>query len=390
MAFLRLRFWVALALGLAAAGVAYYWPSAPRAVLRCERICWHFAFSQDSTRLAVLDREAGLNVPGQVLVWDVATGELLHRWDLGARLYPSRVVFGSDSQTVGLVDAGPISQWNLSTGHVVAYDHAAWSHDPDHSNREILLSATGRWLVHDTYEGRVYDVETGEVVQDYHERWPNRSLGVHGGCVVALVNDKVRTFDALNDAQVSTFSTAVMRGTMARNAWTFSADGTHGVYLGNTNEWVVHNAVNGRQCVLSGDFDGMTDCSFSRDNRLLAVAMYSAPRTPLEVLRRQLRDTRYHVHVFDTTTGAEVCSPIRDGRMAGFAPDGKTLAVAGWDRIALWDWPAPSTRWRLMLALGAAAMALAYGVGWWWSRRRGGYNRICRTLDVHQPGPGPS
>jgi len=386
-----MRFWVTLTLGLAVAGVAYYWPASPRVVLRCEHVPWHFAFSRDSTKLAVLDREAGLNVPGQILVWDVASGELVHRLDLGVRHYPSTVYFGPDSQSVALIDAGPITKWDLSTGRVDGrYDDASWSHDPDNSIREILFSATGRWLVHDAVDGRVFDLETGEIVQDYQERWPDRSLAVNGGCVVAHVKNEIRTFDVLSGAEVCTFATAVKRGPMARMAWTFSADGTHGVYFATSNEWVIHNAGNGHQSVLPIEFDGIGDCSFSRDSRFLTASLYRAPRTPLDVLRRQVRDTRYTAHVFDTTTGAEACPAFRVGRMCDFAPDGKTLAVAGWDSVALWDWPAPSTRWPLMLSLAAATMALTYGVGWWWSRRLGGYNKTCGTLNVHQPGPGPS
>jgi len=173
----------------------------------------------------------------------------------------------------------------------------------------------------------------------------------------------------LTGAEVGTFATAVKRGPMARTAWTFSADGTHGVYFARSNAWVIHNAVNGHQSVLPIEFDGISDCSFSRDGRFLTASLYRAPRTPLDTLRRQLRNSPYTAHVFDTTTGAEVCPAFRDGRRCEFAPDGKTLAVAGWDNVALWDWPAPSTRWPLMLELAAVTMAVSYGVGWWWSRR---------------------
>jgi hypothetical protein len=187
---------------------------------------------------------------------------------------------------------------------------------------------------------------------------------------VAHLKGEIKTFDVLTGAELCTFATAVKRGPMGRMAWTFSADGTHGVYFANSNEWVIHNAVTGRQSVLPIEFDGIGDWSYSHDSRFFAASLHRAPNTPLDMLRRQLGDTRYTAHVFDTSTGAEVCPAFRDGRKCGFAPDGKTLAVGGLDYVALWDWPAPMTRWPLMLALAAATMALAYGVGWWSSRRR--------------------
>src|SRR5438874_2037092 len=123
----RLRTWVTVVLGLAAAALAYFWPAFPRGAVQCENICWHFAFSSDGTRLAVLDREAGVNVPGQILVLEVASGEILHRLDLGIRLYPSRVAFAPDGKSLGVVDTGAVTKWDLTSGRVLAhYDHAAW------------------------------------------------------------------------------------------------------------------------------------------------------------------------------------------------------------------------------------------------------------------------
>ena len=156
---------------------------------------------------------------------------------------------------------------------------------------------------------------------------------------------------------------------MARAAFAFSADGTHAVYFRESGQWVVANAVTGRQWPLGTAFDGMGDCWLSSDNRLLAVSSYyRQPRNAWEGLQSHL--LRRRLHVFDTATGLELCQPIRGGSTACFAPDGKTLAVADRDTgLALWDWPPPSP-WPRTLALAAATMLGCYGIGFGWSRRR--------------------
>src|SRR5436309_1543240 len=134
-----LRTWITLALGAAVAVVAYHWPPASRASLQAEYLCWHLAFSPDGTQLALLDREAGLDAVGQILVWDVTTGALRHLLPNGKKRYPSQVAFAPDGKALGVVDAGAVTQWDLTTGQLVAHhDHATWSHDPDrYPGREI-------------------------------------------------------------------------------------------------------------------------------------------------------------------------------------------------------------------------------------------------------------
>lgn len=370
------RFWLALSVGGVVGLVAYFWPASPHTVVRCDHICWHLAFSPDSTQLAVLDREAGLNQQGQILVWDVATGKLLHQFDYGIRLYPSKVRFAPDGRSLGLIDAGSVTKWDLKTDRRVAhYEHANWLHDPDqYYGREILFSAAGDWLAHDVSEGRVYDVETGRIVSDYGERWPDRNLSAHDGHVAVFVKGKVKTFDVLTGAEVGMFSPAMKPG-IARRALTFSPDGTHRVYYDGW--WIVSNGVTGWRRDSRNAFDGMVDGCFSGDNRYLAVSVVDS--SLMAGLRARLFDTRRRTHVFNTVTGAEVCQPMPGGCLSCFAPDGKTLAVACTDNvIALWDWP-PSSRWPRVIALAAPTMILSCGVGLWWSHRsRRGAGRLIR------------
>jgi WD40 repeat protein len=352
---------------------AYHWPASRRATLPYDRICWHLAFSGDGTKLAVLDRDAGLNASGQVLVWNASSGDLLQRFDYGSRVFPSRVVFAPDGQTLGLVDAGSMIRWDLGTGRKIAeHDHSKWSHDPNHyGGREILFSPAGRWLWHDVYEGRVYDVETGDVVRDYDERWPDRNREAHGGYVAALVDGKVKTFDVLSGAEVGTFPIAAKPGMMARTALTFGADGTHGVYFGNSGQWTVGNGVTGRQALLKIDAGAnLHDCSLSSDHHFVAVSWSNPPANALAALQAWMLDRPLRTNCYDTATGAEIGRPIRGGLMCRFAPDGRTLAVVEeGQRIALLDWPPPS-RWARVIFPTAIAATLSLGIGALGTRRR--------------------
>ena len=148
-------------------------------------------------------------------------------------------------------------------------------------------------------------------------------------------------------------------------------DGTHAVYYSTGNEWVVHNALDGRQTALPIDDDGIYGFYLSADNRFLAVSMRKAHPSALERARAYLerRSGTDVACVFDTTTGAQVALPMRGGGTCCFAPDGNTLAVV--DRISqitLWDWPPPN-RWPLTLLAAAATMLLSCGISAWWSRK---------------------
>jgi WD40 repeat protein len=373
----NLRFWLALPLVIAGAVVLWHYPRAPRVVIPAERICWHLAFAPDGTKLAFLDREAGLSpAVAQVVVCDTATGAVLHRFDGSIQLYPSKLVFSPDGASLGLVDAGSVLKWDLNTGRLVAqYDQPVWSHDPDYyRGREILFSPEGRWLLHIVHEGRVYDVETGEIVRDYHEDWPDRSLTAFGGCVVAFVDGQVKTFNVLTGAEVGTFATAVKGKSMAGNVWLFSPDGSHGVYFDNQHQWVVCDGVQGPSCAWQIDFDWMPvddGCCLSADHRFLAVALGHTPHNVFDEVRQQLSGS-CAIHVLDTATGAPVGAPIPGARRCYFAPDGKTLAVAdGRDQtVALWDWPSPSRRPQLLIL--AALAVLLFGVLGYRRRRRPG------------------
>jgi WD40 repeat protein len=368
------RVLIALSLGLAAALVAYHWPISPRASVACEHRGWHFAFSRDSTKLAVLDRGPGLNPVAQILVLEAATGRLLRRVDIGRDTYPNKVAFAPDDKTIGILDAGVITKWDPNTGRLIArHDRAEWSHDPDrYARREILFSATGGWLLHDVHAGRVYDVVTGAIVQDYHDRFPDRNLGVHGGCVAALVENEVKTFDVLTSAELGRFPMACPRGPMARTAFIFSAEGMHGVYF--SDQWVVHNALDGRECRLNiSSGAGWHDVHFA-DNRYVAMSISVVDSNTFGAWSQLLFNSAWNVRVFDTNTGAEVGQPIRNGFRCCFASDGHTLAVgdAG-ESLTLWDWPPPA-RWPLMLVVAITIGLLSFGVslGWSWRRRPSG------------------
>jgi hypothetical protein len=367
----RPRCWITLLLGIAVALLAHEWPESPRTVVRCEHNCWDLTFAPDSSMLAALEHEPGLHQEARIRVWDTATGKLLHCFEHGRRVYSRRVVFAPDSKSLAVVDAGEVTQWDLQQGVAVArYAHPSWSINPDH-HREILFAPDGRWLLHDATEGRVYDVETGHIVQDYHQRWPERKLAVYGGCVAALVHGNVKTFDPLTGAEIGEFPAVAKQIPFGRTYMKLSADGTHGVYYSTNNEWVVYNAIAGRQHSLKLNEDDLLGVYHSGDNALVAISKRNAHPGTVDLVRRYLQGRPgSEVIVFDTATGEQVGAPMRGSELCCFAPNGNTLAIADIDhRIVLWDWP-PSIRWPLMVAMAAAMMLLSLGVSEWWSRRR--------------------
>lgn len=299
-------------------------------------------------------------------------GELRHRFELGKRNYPHKIVFAPDGKTLGVVDAGALMKFDLDTDRLLAhYDHAAWSHDANRSYGDLLFSPEGQWLFRENYEGRVYDAQTGAIVKDYGERWPNRHFSAHGGSVAVLEKDGVKTFDVLTGKEIGRFASQLKHQPFNRNAMSFSADGTHSTYWLASGEWVLHNGVAGKQCVLPQDWDNMSaeDC-WSLDNRYYAGSFSKPAGVLIDELRKRLFGGRRAIHVFDTTTGREVGRPIYGGDRCCFAPDGKTLAVPDrHKRLALWDWPPPS-RWPLTLMVAPLAMLLSYGIGAWWGRSR--------------------
>ncbi len=368
---LRPRLWIAVLLAFVAGVAAYFWPATPRAEMACERNCWHLAFSPDNTKLAALDRDPGLHQMAKVQTWDAVTGDLLHRIDLGFRHYPSKIVFSPDSKTVGVLDVGAVTIWDADTGKKIAnHAHHTWSADPDHFRScEILFSPNGDWLLHDAIDGRVYDVKTGEVVHDYHKRWPDRSFGVHGGCGAALVQGEVKTFNVLTGDEIATFKNAKCSAKMSAMAFTFSPDGTRGFYFNGVDQWVCYDAIAERESGLPLDGSDMILTDGILMNRgYLFVAIARQHRSVWDMLRTEMTGGTF-ARVFDGTTGAEVGTPFRNGHLCCFTQDGKTLAVG--DRrsqIAIWDWP-PPTRWPVALVVAAIAFALSLGIATWMRRR---------------------
>jgi hypothetical protein len=372
---MRVRCIIGLSLSVAMAVVACFWPTSARLTIDCEHGCWHVAFSRDGTTVAVLDREPGVNPRANILLWDTAAGTLLHRIDVDRCAYPHRLFFAPDG-TLGLLDAGVVTKWDTATARRLAtYDHAEWPHDPDHyPGSEILFAPEGRWLLHNVHVGRVYDIETGDVVHDYAERWPDRSLYAHGGCVVARTDGEVRTFDAVTGGAIASFPTASRRWPLARTSCAFSGDGTHGIYFTESGRWVVHDAQAGTECTWAEEGYGPSDLALSPDRRYLAVASAEGHGGVTSIIGAHFAGTRWHIAVIDTTTGRDVGRHIPAGFISCFAPDGKTLAVADRaKRITLWDWPPPS-RWPLAVGLGVLGMTLPLGIaallGRAWSRCR--------------------
>jgi WD40 repeat protein len=362
----RPRTWIALLLGIAAGLLTHCWRGSPRLVMHFDYTCWHLAFSPDGTRLAMLDRKPGVKVKAQVLVWDAATGALLNHIDLGTKYYSEKVVFAPDGESLAVVETCTVTKIDLEANRVSAqYDHQAWSPPPkDGNGGELLFSTHGRWLLHRIHKGRVYDVETDRVVLDYAERWPNRHLSAYGGHVAVLIGGEVKTFDVMTGKEIGRFAPHLNQP-FARNALSFSADGTHGVYWVASGEFVIHNGITGTQCALPMDWDMMAaeDC-WSTDNRYYVGTFCTAPHGPVDWLLRWLRGTNWSTAVFDTSAGLEVVPRFTNCEKCCFSPDIKTLAVAQrGGRLALWDWPPPS-RWPHAGIAGIVAAFISLLIAW--------------------------
>lgn len=372
--FARPRTWVALLVGVAAGLLTHFWRGSPRLVMHLENTCHNLAFSPDSSKLAATDEYERPNRKSLVVVWDATTGELLNQFELGWRGRPSKVVFAPDGQTLGIFDAGVVTKLDLVENRVSArYDHAAWSHDPNYYlGRELLFSAEKRWLAHNVFEARLYDVETGQVVRDYAKPWANHVWQVHGGCVPVLYPDKYKTFDVRTGMEIGTFGLTMTDFSLSGGRITFNPDGSHALFISTKDEVVVHNGVGGTQCVLLQGYEWLEwggDC-WSPDNRFYAGAFYKPAPGPGERLRMWLGGATNAIHVFDTTTGREIMPPIIHCNRCCFSPDMKTLAVAQrGGKIALWDLPPPS-RWPHVLIAAVLMTLTAFGIGAWCGRRR--------------------
>jgi WD40 repeat protein len=254
------------------------------------------AFSRDGLRLASVS--GGTNEPGEVKVWNAATGELIHTFP--GQAVPNPVVHVAFSPNGRWLAAGSVDNtdhtvkvWNVTTGEEVYIlsGHEDWIIN-------VIFTPDGRRLVSlgRDRQVNVWDLPSGEPGASapggrrLAPRWTWKP-GTNSVCGVAVSS---------NGAHVAFGGP--------------TADGNVRVYDLTTGD-LLHT--------LRGDYRTVS-VAFSPDGRRLASAGYDGI-----------------VRLWDTTTGHEVLSLRGHDDIVGrvlFSPDGQRLAAAIADgMVKIWD-----------------------------------------------------
>jgi beta-lactamase regulating signal transducer with metallopeptidase domain/Tol biopolymer transport system component/5-hydroxyisourate hydrolase-like protein (transthyretin family) len=242
----------------------------PRVVIRQESTIRTAAFSPDGRRLAIGD------FAGQITLLDPANGGVVRALPQQTKLVNS-VVFAPDGRT--LASGGfdeTVRLWDVETGEA----RRAFVL-PGQGVVKIAISPDGQWLAAGTWPGKlhVWRLPAGEKAHELDASAP-------------------RTAEAVE----------------------FSPDGktiVTGSWDGHLRVWSVPAGEGTSR--LARDRTGVMAAAFSPDGRLLASS-----------------DDRGVVELWLVATGAKLGTiPAHDDRCHGLAisPDGRRLATAGWDRV---------------------------------------------------------
>jgi WD40 repeat protein len=283
-------------------------------------------FSPDGRRLAAgqpgkVD-EQGRLVPGEVKVWDVATGRQL-RTLKGHTSFVYCVCFGPDGrrlasasmdQTVKVWDAVTGDEIRTLEGHTCGVLGVCFSPD----GRRLASASADKTV-------KVWDAGTGEEVRTLkgHTGFVNSVCFSRDGQRLASASDDmtVKVWDAVTGDEIRT-----LKGhTGGVSAVCFSRDGQRLASASEDATVKVWDAVTGQEILsLKGHTDVVESVAFSPDGKRLASA--SADRT---------------VKLWDAAKGLELL-PLT-GHTLGvnsvcFSPDGQRLASASQDRsVKVWD-----------------------------------------------------
>lgn len=161
-------------------------------------------FTPDGTALLTVEQQGGMKL------WDMETGEMRAQVAPKGRLenLMKNFEFSRDGQTIATFVFGDTRLWNIKTGELL---HKL----PDSQTTDATFSPDGRWLATASSDkrsaGTIWDVETGK---------PERSLASTGhksvsiifnldGTVLATTNDKgVTLWDAMTGELVATLGEA--------------------------------------------------------------------------------------------------------------------------------------------------------------------------------------
>ena len=256
------------------------------------------AFSPDGTRLATVGDAA------RVQVWDLTTGREMGPEATGHQAAVSAVAYAPGGQTVATAgEDGTIRLWesvsgrplNVLRGHTGSVRSLAFSPD----GRMLASGSTNR-------EVRTWDVATGKELHAI-QAVPRTAGAYLGVCPLAFTPDGKRLLSWGDDRRLHTWDTATGKELSALPIHLTGVEAPPPP--GGPEEMPAYEQSIHAVC-------------FSADARAVAIVMSNG------------------AYVVDTASGRELL------RLAGsngptsiaFAPDGRTLVIAGWDKkVHLWE-----------------------------------------------------
>jgi WD40 repeat protein len=337
------------------------------------------AYSPDGRLIASCSGEWRGAEPGEILVWDAETGDLLHAFR-GHQRTVNRVSFAPGGRL--LVSSGldaTVRLWDLTRPRepaaVLQQPGSAWAAlSPD---GRLLAAGCGDYGVH------VWDVPGRKLLQTYRKHTdvvfavafhPTENLIASG----SRSGEAIRLWDPSTGAD---FRTLPWKADVRSIA--FSADGkllAAGSYEGTVKVWDLSQT--GADPVTHHLYAGpVLGVAFGRDNRLAWCT------------------TTGRVQIIDPRTG-ERLQTFRghDGEVSclSFSPDGRRLATGGGDhRVRVWDAVAPQEvlavikdgGWNYDCAFSPdnRFVALAGGI----SQSRSGGHKLVRLWDLEKKDWGP-
>jgi WD40 repeat protein/serine/threonine protein kinase len=339
---------------------------------------WDVVFSKDGKRIASVSGE--WNKPGELIIWEVATGAKLHTL-AGHTGQHASVVFSPDGRRIAAASGegtGEVCIWDATSGRELR--RIAGRHEGVLSLRfspdgKQLAVAVGTWNIFEEQKPglvRVWDAETGE---------ETLTLRGHTGPVTSVAyspdgrrlasaswDQTVRVWDLTSRKEVLTLRGHrhvvgdVAYSPDGRRIATASVDGAAKVWDAQTGQELL---------TLRGHAGPFASVMFGPDGKYLVSAGDEGA-----------------VKLWDTTTGNESLTLSGHGAWvtsAAFSGDGRFLATAGVDRtVQVWD---PTTGARLLqlgkhpdavwsLAFSSDSRWIASGSGDWKQGNKPGEVRI--------------
>ena len=314
----------------------------------------------------IYDRSGGFE-----MIWDVATGKCLNKYEIDVQdyvIYGNPVVFSPDGRYYAYRKSNnlDISVFDVASGKCLKKlkGHSAHIYS-------VAFSPDGRKIVSASMDKtiRIWDVATGKcllLLKGHTGNIRSAAFSLDGKKVVSASYDEtVRIWDASTGSCIH-----VLKGHTARvNAAAFNADGKRVVSASDDGTICIWDAIGGR-CIqkLLGHFDAVYDAIFSPDGiHVISASGDNTVRLWDVVTGACLLKLKYQnadinsavfscdgnnvvfasddntVHVWDANTG--ICLQTLKGHTgdvnsASFSPDGKHIVSASVDgTIKIWSFP---------------------------------------------------